>query len=247
MKILLVDDEPLARTELEYLITKSPSVSGIELSIYQAEDIKQAQMELLKNKIDLMFLDISLNEENGFELANELKPADYSPIIIFSTAYDEYAVKAFDVGALDYVLKPFEQERIDQALTKVRNVMGSREQPQISKEQHHVVNEMLSIELDDRNVVIKKNDLIVATINSGVLTISTAQNNYETHETLAWLKERLNQAKFMQVHRNSIVNIEEVKEVQPWFNNTLLLVMSNGEKVQVGRSYRKDLSQRLGM
>ncbi|WEV71658.1 LytTR family transcriptional regulator DNA-binding domain-containing protein [Lactobacillus sp. ESL0785] len=245
MKILLVDDEPLARTELEYLIKASPVLKDVAVTIYQAEDIKQAQKELLKNKIDLMFLDISLNEENGFELADELK-LSYSPLIIFSTAYDEYAIQAFDVGALDYILKPFEQERIDQSLTKALQVINSRKQPSPNNSEQPV-SDILSIELADRNIVIKTSALITATINRGILTISTAQNHYQTKQTLAWLKKRLTQPKFMQVHRNAIINVEEVKEVQPWFNHTLLLVMSNGEKIQVGRSYRKDLSQRLGM
>ncbi|WEV40036.1 LytTR family transcriptional regulator DNA-binding domain-containing protein [Lactobacillus sp. ESL0684] len=241
MNILLVDDEPLARTELKYLIEKSAVLATESLAIYQAEDLKEAQSQLLKNKIDLIFLDISLNEENGFELTNELKQLNYSPIIIFSTAYDEYAVKAFDVGALDYVLKPFEQERIDQALTKVKKVL-SQEVPAASS-----INDLLTIELDDRNVVIKLSDIVSATISDGVLTVSTAKKQYQTRKTLSWLKQRLPKPKFMQVHRNTLVNLEEVKEVQPWFNHTLLLVMDNGEKVQVGRSYRADLSKQLGM
>lgn len=242
MKILLVDDEPFARSELEYLIKQSPSLKGVDLTVYQAEDIKQAQAYLIKNKIDLMFLDISLNGENGFELAEELKQTN-SPLIIFSTAYDEYAIKAFDVGAIDYVLKPFEQERIDQALAKVQKILSRNEHAT----KKHVASDMLSIELKDRNVVVKKADLIAANINSGILTISTTKECYETHETLTWLKKRLPEDRFVQVHRNAIVNIEEVKEVQPWFNHTLLLVMSNGEKVQVGRSYRKELNECLGM
>ncbi|BDR61071.1 LytR/AlgR family response regulator transcription factor [Lactobacillus xylocopicola] len=243
MRILVVDDEPLARTELSYLIKKSPSLQKQTVKIYQAEDIKEAQTALLKHQIDLMFLDISLNEENGFELADELKQLSYLPMIVFATAYDEYAVKAFDVGALDYVLKPFEQERIDQALAKAVSTLAAKQGPAPDNAE----SEVLSIELEDRNVIIKKLDVVTATVNNGVLTISTAKQKYESRKTLAWLKARLTDSRFLQVHRNAVVNIEDIKEIQPWFNHTLLLIMSNTEKIQVGRSYRKDLNERLGM
>lgn len=244
MQILLVDDEPLARGELEYLIGQSASLKNVDFQTFQAEDIKEAQGTLLKNRIDLIFLDISLNEENGFELAEELKQLSYSPLIIFATAYDDYAVRAFNVDALDYVLKPFEQERIDQALGKALKTLqnGPAEANAVKP-----VNDMLSIELADRNVVIKKDDLVAATVSEGMLTISTANNEYVTKKTLAWLKDKMTATKFMQVHRNSLVNVEDIKEVQPWFNHTSLLIMNNDVKVQVGRSYQKELGQRLGM
>lgn len=244
MKILVVDDEPLARDELSYLIKKSPSLHGQAVVLYQAEDIKEAQGILLKHQIDLMFLDISLNEENGFELANELKQLTYLPLIVFATAYDEYAVKAFEVGALDYVLKPFEQERINQALVKAVNVLASKKRPPLSDS---AKSDVLSIELEDRNAVVKKSTIVAATVNNGILTVTTANQKYKTRKTLLWLKKRLQDSCFMQVHRNSVVNIECIKEIQPWFNHTLLLIMTNNEKIQVGRSYRKELNERLGM
>lgn len=244
MKILVVDDEPLARNELTYLIKKSPSMRGQTLKLYQAEDVKEAQGILLKHQLDVLFLDISLNEENGFELTEELKQLTYSPIIIFATAYDEYAVKAFDVGALDYVLKPFEQERIDLALAKARNILNVKHNKSV---QNKVNREVLSIELEDRNVVIKKFDIISARIDNGILTISTSKQKYRTKKTLSWITERLTDSRFMQVHRSAVINIEDIKEVQPWFNHTLLLIMSNGDRIPVGRSYRKELNERLGM
>ncbi len=244
MKILLVDDEPLARRELEYLVKQSPSLANISFSVFQAEDLKEAQGYLLKEHIDLIFLDISLNEENGFELADELKQLSYSPLIIFATAYDEYAVRAFNVDALDYVLKPFEQERIDKALSKA---VKSLQVKNAVTEKKKTGNDMLSVELADRNVVIKKKDLVAATISDGILTIATAADKYQTKRPLAWLKDKVHDPNFIQVHRNAMVNIESIKEIQPWFNHTSLLIMTNGDKIQVGRSYQKALGQKLGM
>ncbi|MFT9287493.1 LytR/AlgR family response regulator transcription factor, partial [Liquorilactobacillus nagelii] len=114
MNVLLVDDEPLSRNELEYLLKQNSSVE----QIYQADGIAAGLQLLLKNQIELLFLDIELNDENGFSLAKELQQLTQPPLVIFATAYDNYAVDAFNINAIDYVLKPFEQDRINQAVAK---------------------------------------------------------------------------------------------------------------------------------
>lgn len=119
MNILVVDDEPLARDELSYLLKQNLLVDAVD----QADSIATAISKLLKGKIDVIFIDISLNDENGFELADELKKLAQPPLIIFATAFDSFAVKAFDIDAIDYILKPFEQMRIDQALEKAQIAM----------------------------------------------------------------------------------------------------------------------------
>lgn len=235
MNILILDDEKLARIELEYLLNKSKVLQGIKTNIFQAEDIGKALKIMLKNKIDLLFLDISLNEENGFEVIEELRQLTYDPYIIFATAYDQYAVQAFNVNAVDYILKPFEQERIDKALMKILQLMEV-------ERKNTGETTMLTVELADRDVVIKKEDIIAATVSDGVLSIYTQEGKYQTKKTLLWLKDKLKESDFIQVHRNSLVNIQSIREIQPWFNHTLLLIMQNGEKIQVGRSYRKKLN-----
>lgn len=235
MNILILDDEKLARIELEYLLNKSKVLQGIKTNIFQAEDIGKALKIMLKNKIDLLFLDISLNKENGFEVTEELRQLTYDPYIIFATAYDQYAVQAFNVNAVDYILKPFEQERIDKALMKILQLMEV-------ERKNTGETTMLTVELADRDVVIKKEDIIAATVSDGVLSIYTQEGKYQTKKTLLWLKDKLKESDFIQVHRNSLVNIQSIREIQPWFNHTLLLIMQNGEKIQVGRSYRKKLN-----
>lgn len=235
MNILILDDEKLARIELEYLLNKSKVLQGIKTNIFQAEDIGKALKIMLKNKIDLLFLDISLNEENGFEVTEELRQLTYDPYIIFATAYDQYAVQAFNVNAVDYILKPFEQKRIDKALMKILQLMEV-------ERKNTGETTMLTVKLADRDVVIKKEDIIAATVSDGVLSIYTQEGKYQTKKTLLWLKDKLKESDFIQVHRNSLVNIQSIREIQPWFNHTLLLIMQNGEKIQVGRSYRKKLN-----
>ncbi|KAF1281165.1 response regulator, partial [Lactiplantibacillus plantarum] len=112
MNVLIVDDEPLSRSELEYLLQQNNSV----MTIYQASGLTDGLKLLVTKQIDLLFLDIDLNNENGFTLANEINQLAKPPLVVFATAYDNYAVDAFNINAIDYVLKPFEQVRIDQAI-----------------------------------------------------------------------------------------------------------------------------------
>jgi len=244
MNILILDDEQLARRELEYLISNSKVVKNINVDIFQAEDIGDALKIMLKYKIDILFLDISLNEENGFEVTDEFKQLSYSPFIVFATAYDQYAVNAFNVNAVDYCLKPFEQSRIDKSLTKVLQLMDFEMK---GKKENNDNFGMLTVELSDRDIVLKEKDIVSATVSDGVLSIYTQSEEYRTKKTLLWLKKKLTGSEFLQVHRNSLVNIQAIKEIQPWFNHTLLLIMENGEKVQVGRSYQKQLVRALNI
>ncbi|MFT9373412.1 MAG: LytTR family transcriptional regulator DNA-binding domain-containing protein [Liquorilactobacillus hordei] len=242
MNVLIIDDEPLARNELEFLLKQNIAVT----TTYQAESIQEALDVILNKKVDLLFLDISLNNENGFKLANELNQLAVSPFVIFATAYSNYAVQAFDINAIDYVLKPFEQGRINQAIKKAQIAILNRDKQK--KEQHlSEKNRFISIPTEDRTVVIKSNEVVAAVTENGLLSIYTMDNTYVSHETLSWLREYLDQQNFVQVHRSSIVNINTIVEVQPWFNHTFVLILTNKQRIPVGRSYLKNLKSILNM
>ncbi|ERJ73982.1 LytTR family transcriptional regulator DNA-binding domain-containing protein [Streptococcus sobrinus] len=244
MKILILDDEVLARQELTYLIEHSQVVSNPE--IFQAEDIDGAEKILFRQPIDLLFLDISLSEENGFSLAKRLKKLAHPPFLVFATAYDNYAVKAFEANAADYILKPFEQERIDQSLAKVQRIHQlTQEQANPSDKGDKKSLDLLSLALADRSIVLKVQEIVSANIEDGLLSVSTEKKSYQVKKTLNWFKTRVRASNFLQIHRNTVVNLEMIHEVQPWFNHTLLLVMTNGEKFPVGRSYLKELNAHL--
>ncbi|KRN09240.1 LytR/AlgR family response regulator transcription factor [Liquorilactobacillus mali] len=242
MNVLIIDDEPLARNELEFLLKQNIAVT----TTYQAESIQEALDIILNKKVDLLFLDISLNNENGFKLANELNQLAVSPLVIFATAYSNYAVQAFDINAIDYILKPFEQTRINQAIKKAQVAILSRAEPKkettISDK-----NRFISIPTEDRTVVIKSNEVVSAVTENGLLSIYTKDNTYVSHETLSWLREYLDQRNFVQVHRSSIVNINNIVEVQPWFNHNFILILTNKQRIPVGRSYLKSLKSILNM
>ncbi|MHA5130634.1 LytTR family transcriptional regulator DNA-binding domain-containing protein [Oenococcus oeni] len=239
MKILVVDDEPLARDELSYLLKQNRLTD----SVYQADSIGTAVDKLLQEKIDVIFIDISLNDENGFQLANELKKLIHPPLIVFATA--------FDVDAVGYVLKPFEQSRVNQALEKVQAIFKL----QAKKDNSLTVNshfgsektKIISITSDDKTKIIKQHDLIMATIKDGALTLITNGQSYSTRQSLGWLLSRLNKNDFLQVHRSIIVNINSISELEPWFNHTYQLKLTNGMKVPVSRSFIKAVKKRLMM
>lgn len=242
MNILILDDEQLARSELSFLIQQSPEVK--QVTIYEAEDISSAENLLFRHPIDVIFLDISLSEENGFTLAERLNQLASPPLVVFATAYDHYAVQAFDAHAADYVLKPFEQSRVDKALARVKQLQGWTKAEEESSPASSKTN-LLTLTLADRSVVVKLPDIVSASVEDGELTVSTQKETYTVKKTLNWFKERAVADYFLQIHRNTVVNLEMIREIQPWFNHTLLLIMANGDRCPVGRSYLKDLNQRL--
>lgn len=236
MKVLVVDDEPLAREELSFLLEQNKHVDDIA----EAENISEAKNWLIKETIDLVFLDIQLGDENGLELANQLKELSSRPRIIFATAYDQYALDAFNANALDYILKPFEQSRVDEAIEK-----GLMVNPSVGKTEND--NPRISITEADKTKVINKADIIYAFVEQGELVIVTYEQRYHTRQTLTRFMESLNPKTFMQTHRSFLVNLNEVGQAEPSFNHTYELTMSNGEKVPVGRAFVTDMKNALGM
>lgn len=239
MNILVLDDEPLARQELEYLLKQNPQVEAV----FQAASIAEGLQLLISKKIDLLFLDIDLNDENGFTLAKDLDQLANPPLVIFATAYGSYAVDAFNIDAIDYVLKPFEQARVDQAVEKANSLLKTPVEPSTTTPTATVI----TITQDEKTRVIQMTDIRYAVINNGELTITTHDDQLMTRETLNWLKVRLDSDQFIQVHRSVLVNVADIHEIQPWFNHTYQLTMSDGQKLPVGRSFIKPLRERLRM
>lgn len=242
MRILLVDNKLSVRLQLVKLIEGS-SVLPTNPRIYQANNVSEAINYLRSTYIDIIFLNVFLDEDNGFDLITDLRQISYTPLIVFATDSEKYAVRAFNVDALDYIVEPFTQRRIDQTFQKFEWLMNNSGQ----QLKNGLTTPLLGIELSDRYIILKQQCLISATVKNGVLSLSTVDQVYKTKRSLVWLKDKLINKNFMQVHRNTLVNLEKIREIQPWFNYTTLLVMDNGEKIQVGRAYQKDLNKRLGL
>ncbi|HAL08345.1 MAG TPA: DNA-binding response regulator [Staphylococcus sp.] len=239
MHALIVDDEPLARNELKYLLNQIGSFSQIE----EAENIEETLEQLLSHEFDVIFLDINLMEESGLDLAKKINKMKYVPHIIFATAHDTYAVQAFELEATDYILKPFEKARIEQAIKKITNSESS----QLNETKLVNQDEVLPIEIEDRIYVLNLDDIIAVSVNQGVTTINTVENEYETNEPLSYYEKKLNQSKFIRIHRASIINKKHIQSVEHWFNSTYQVTLTGNIKLQVSRSYMKPFKSEIGL
>lgn len=241
MKILIVDDEQLARNELRYLLEHNDVFSTVD--IVEADSVSTGLKCLLEQEVDLLFLDIALEDENGFEIARRVSGLKHPPFIVFATAFSDFAIDAFETMAVDYLLKPFEQQRVNQTLQKIQHLMYSSCPVEEKKSEHK---ELLSLETEDRTVILRLSDLLAASVNQGRLDLWTAEQHFQVKRPLSWLMKSLDDS-FLQIHRNSVVHLTKIREVQPWFNHTYLVVINDELKFPVGRSYIKSLKQHLHM
>ncbi|MDM5157548.1 LytTR family transcriptional regulator DNA-binding domain-containing protein [Bacillus sp. DX1.1] len=243
LKVLVVDDEMLARDELKYLLERTKEVDVIE----EADCVEDALEKLMDSKPDLVFLDIQLSDDNGFEIANILKKMKNPPAIVFATAYDQYALQAFEVDALDYILKPFDEERIAQTLKKYKKQKQSETAKKQEVQAPDAANGMhkLALPIEESIVLVSIGDIVYAGLVDGKVIVKTMHDTYVTHDTLVILEKKLPQTSFMRVHRSFIVNINHISEIQPWFNSTYNLIMKDESKVPVSRTYAKELKKLL--
>ncbi|MEG0749601.1 MAG: LytTR family transcriptional regulator DNA-binding domain-containing protein [Carnobacterium sp.] len=241
MHTLIVDDEPLARNELNYLLEQCEEVT----SVTEADSIEEALEQMLKKTVDLIFLDIHLTNESGLTLAEKIKQVKNPPLIVFATAYDDYAIKAFELNAKDYVLKPFEQKRIQQAVTKAYKTHQNEKQ-----QVHELPEEPLKaipVQLDDRIFLVKIEEIIAVGVENGETTIYTKKREYPINEPLSAIEKKICHHAFLRVHRSYLINVNAIDEIQPWFNHTYQVTLENQLKIPVSRSYMKDVREHVGL
>ena len=240
MKLLIVDDEPLARSELRYLVEGHPAVTAV----FEAEGAAEADRMVDEVHPDLVFLDIKLGDGNGMALAKHWKRQPTPPAVIFATAYDQYALDAFEADALDYVLKPFDEDRIKEAIDRVSRRRGKSPVPAGASPE----NPRLSVASEDRTVVILKGQLSYLEAQGGNVYLHTKDGRQVvSRQTLASISEQLAPDHFWKVHRSFVVNLNQIRELQPAANHTYELTMIEGSKVPVSRSYVAELKQALGL
>ncbi|KZM57789.1 LytTR family DNA-binding domain-containing protein [Aeribacillus pallidus] len=242
IKAFIVEDEPLARDELIYLLKRSKQVEIVG----EAEQMDEAIEKIRQTDMDVIFLDIQLSShEQGIRLAEKLMEIDHRPEIVFATAYDEYALKAFELNAVDYILKPFDEERIFHTIEKISKRLEARQEkrPQYFQMQ----DEKIPVSLDDRILLINVKDILYIEFNDGKTIITCRDQKYEVKESLVTFERKLQQTHIMRVHRAYLVNLNEIVEIQPWFNSTYHVIMKNGDSIPVSRTYTKELKKRLGI
>ncbi|MDQ8186499.1 LytTR family DNA-binding domain-containing protein [Pelagicoccus sp. SDUM812002] len=253
MRCLIIDDESLARSRLRSLIEADGRVTVAD----EASDGASALEKIAEHKPDLVFLDIQMPELTGIEVATRLQDSDLPlPIIIFVTAYDEFALKAFDLHAIDYLLKPFDRSRFVTALEKAIGAHQSRDSADLQKQLASLIstyNPAPPVSVD--RLPIKSEGKILLLPVDAINYISAANNYVEIHaenathlmrETLSALEAQLDPKKFLRISRSSIVSINRIREIHPLFHGEHTLVLSTGTKLTASRSYRDALKPFLG-
>lgn len=248
IRALIIDDEPLARKRIKSLLREE---MDIEL-IGECASGREAIATVQKEAPDLLFLDIQMPEVDGFEVLHGIRQ-QHMPIVIFITAYDQHALKAFEVHALDYLLKPFTQQRFQEALTRARNQFGkngSRETDPGLK----TLLEKLSVEKNYlTRFVVKTTSSVVLVNTSDVDWIESAANyallhcGDKTHlvrETMRALEEKLCPKSFQRISRSAIVNLTRIRELQPMGKGEYTVILANGKQLTMSRSIR-DLQHAL--
>ncbi|WP_090239077.1 LytR/AlgR family response regulator transcription factor [Fictibacillus solisalsi] len=245
-KAFIVDDEPLARDELEYLLKRSKQVEIVG----QDDSIESSISQLQELPVDVIFLDIQLADESGLDLAEKIMDLDPRPEIVFATAYDEYALKAFDLQAIDYIMKPFDETRVQKTVEKVAKVIKGKENRTSPPPEQGVTTgkqtDKLAVTVDERIVLIAVSDIVSIGAVEGKTVIVTDQQRYEVNEPLVTYERKLQQKSIIRVHRGYLVNLDKIVEIQPWFNSTYNLIMKDGEKIPVSRTFTKNLKEHFG-
>lgn len=242
LRVMVVDDEPLARDELIYLLkrTKQTEIVG------EADCLDHAISALENTEVDVIFIDIQLADQTGLDLARRINEMEGAPKIVFATAYDHYALEAFNLNAVDYLLKPFEEERVVQTidkllLTKEKNRPVDHVRTNIS-----IRPDKLAIYVEERIVMVAIKDISYLFTSNGLTMMVTEQATYKLSEPLVFFERKLQSHSFIRVHRAYLVNVNCIMEIEPWFNSTYNLFMKDGEKVPVSRTYVKMLKDVIG-
>ncbi|PEJ51896.1 DNA-binding response regulator [Bacillus sp. AFS002410] len=239
LKALIVEDEPLARDELAYLLKRSKEVEIIG----EADSIKSSMNFIQSYEVDVIFLDIQLADESGLELAHKLQNLSHPPAVVFATDFDEYALHAFELQAVDYILKPFDESRIQKTIEKITKMYLKNTKTNTRTNAPLLRQDKLAIAVDERILLLNFEEIIYLFTQEGKTTVVTDKMTYQLNETLINLERKLQNTSFIRVHRSYIVNVNKINEIQPWFNSTYNLMMYDGEKVPVSRTYTKELKQ----
>jgi two-component system LytT family response regulator len=250
IRALIVDDEPLARRSIRRFLGRSV---GVEV-IGECGDGDSAVEIIRKHKPDLVFLDVQMPEMTGFDVIRKIGP-EAMPVTIFVTAYDHYALRAFDANALDYLLKPFSRERFDLALKRAKErVAGRMDLNSLraalarlgrSRAQPHYL-DRLTIVKNGRIRLLDVSEVDWIAARGNYVRVHTRHGHHEIRETLTNLAANLNPREFLRIHRSTIVNVRRIREIQPWFRGHHLVILQDGRQLRMSR-YQRNVAKQLGI
>jgi two-component system LytT family response regulator len=250
IRALVVDDEPLARESVRRFLRAHPDVQIVG----ECGDGKSAVTAIRNHSPDLVFLDIQMAEMDGFAVLHNIG-VERMPATIFVTAYDQYAVRAFEENVLDYLLKPFGRARFERALARVRERIarpGGRDTVERilraveSIAGRHTCLNRVPVPENGRIVYVRVEDIEWIEAAGNYARLHVGARCHDVRETLTALEGKLDPNEFVRIHRSTIVNLRHVKEVHPWFHGYHLVVLANGQKLRMSR-YQREVADRLGL
>ena len=256
IRTVIVDDEPLARRNLRVLLERDRQIEIVD----ECRNGREAVKAIDTHAPDLIFLDIQMPEMDGFDVLERVGPEQIKAVI-FVTAFDQYALKAFEVHALDYLLKPFDDERFNHALQRAKAQIEAREINQLSQkllalleereterkgaQQHADYLTRLMIKVSGRVVLLKVDEIDFIEADGNYAKLHVGSKAHLLRERMNDLEERLDPAKFVRIHRSIIVNLDRIKELHPHFNGDYIVVLEDGRQLRLSRTRREHLEARL--
>ena len=246
VRVLIVDDEELARQRLQRLLASEEDVEIIG----EAADGVQAVDSIRRLMPDLVFLDVQMPEVDGFAVLERLRPRP-APAIIFVTAHDDYALRAFDVHAVDYLRKPFDAARFQEAFSRARQrLAGSGAEDQARKidallaqveSQPPRSRERLMVRTDGRLYFVRIDDIDWIEAAGNYVKLHVGRETHLMRETMMGIEKMLDPTRFLRIHRSAIVNLDRVREMQPWFSGEYTVILRDGTQLRLSRVYRERL------
>jgi two-component system LytT family response regulator len=249
IQALIVDDEPIAREYIRDLLKDEKTIEIAGEACNGLEALEAA----IHRKPDLIFLDIQMPGMDGFEVLEHLLP-DLQPHIIFVTAYDKYALKAFEVSAIDYLLKPFEKKRFSKALEKAKDIILSGKDRDLQKRMHALIKDLkqekkhlkrLLVKSRGRIYFLRADDIQHIEAAGNYVSLYAAGTEHLIRNTLNSIEKQLDPEKFVRIHRSTIVNIEFIRELQPQSSGEYILLMADGQRLTLSRTYKNNLLDQL--
>jgi len=245
IRTLVVDDEPIARARVVSLLKEEADIEVIG----ECANGRQAMTAIESSSPDLLFLDIQMPEVNGLDLARTIQSTG-TPAVVFVTAYDEYALRAFEVHALDFLLKPFSAERFRSALGHAREQVSQRRKgatvPKADAERRAVRPNRLMIKSGGRIHFVRMADIDWCEAQGNYVRVHVGQQEHLVRDTMSHLESELDPQQFVRIHRSTIVNVDRIQEMQSSFNGEYVVLLRTGTRLTLSRGYRESLQARLG-
>ena len=235
IRVVIADDEPMARRRLVRLLQHEPDVEIIAQCVGGLSAVEVIN----GNRVDLAFVDVQMPDLDGFGVLEQIE-MDKLPYVVFVTAFDQFAIRAFDVNAMDYLLKPYDTGRFQKAMDRARQrIVAAAAAANDTSANRSAHLERIAVPVGGGVRIVRTRDIESFETDGNYLRLNAAGSRYMLRKTAAELEAKLDPRHFIRIHRRFIVNIDKVHEVQPWFSGDAIVVMQSGSKLRLSRTHRE--------